>query len=274
MMVAVSDGLRRGRALDLRDESVDPGRILDAIREGDDSVVSCLAPTGVHSFVGHIEPGMHLSLRSALAAAARSRGMTSALDDDIADLDRAIAEIEAEPIDLVSVRRRAAEAGEDVAALRERVAHLRGRLDAERESGGVTEKSRVALREAIAALSEAETEELAARQALADAERKARAVRDRRDRRLRLVDERDNLARSARADLATQIYPQFSRALDSLPVATAAGERPAEYEGDPFAAALAVARIAAVRAPVVLVDGPFSTAVAARAALDAPVVLV
>ncbi|MGM0398396.1 MAG: hypothetical protein ACQEQY_05320 [Halobacteriota archaeon] len=274
MKVTLGERTLRGRALDLRGEPVDPGRILDAINDVGSSVVSCPRPRRIHSFVGRIEAGMHLSLRSALAAAARSRGMASSFAEQIAALDRSIEAIEVEPIDLVPVRRRAAEAGADVAALRERVAHLRGRLDAEREAGGATERSRAALREAITALSEAETEELAAQQALADAERDARAVRDRRDRRLRLVDERDNLARRARTELATRLYPQFRRALDSLPVATTAGERPAEYEGDPSAAALAAARIAAIRAPVVLVDGPFTTAVAARAALDAPVVLV
>lgn len=274
MKVRLGDRVRRGRALDLRGESVEPGRILDAIGDAASDLVSCPSPGRVHSFVGRIAPGMHLSLRSALAAAARSRGQRSSHAETITSLDRAIEAVAVEPVDLVAVRRRAAEAGADVATLRERVAHLRGRLQAERESGGDVEEARSALREAIATLAEAETEELAAEQALADAEREARAVRDRRDRRLKLVDERDNLSRRARSELATRTYPQFRRALDALPVTARAGEGPDDYDGDPVAAALAVARIAAVRAPVVLVDAPFADAVAARAALDAPVVLV
>ncbi|MFW5918890.1 MAG: hypothetical protein ACOCSF_01665 [Halanaeroarchaeum sp.] len=274
MKVRIGGRLRRGRAIDLRDEPADPERLLAAIADPDSNGVAAPAPGPVHAFVGRLAPGMSIALRPALAAAARSLGRRSPYDEDIAALDRRIADIHVEPIDLEPARRRAAEAGADVAALRERVARLRGRLEAKREADRPTDETRDRLRGAIATLSEAETEALAAEQALASAERAAREVRDRQDRRLSLVDERDNLARRARTALAERIFPQFRRALDAVPVAGRAGAPPDGFDGEPFAAALAVARLATLRAPVVLVGGPFRDPVAARAALDAQVVLV
>lgn len=274
MKVAVGRTVHRGRAVDLRDVAVDPDHLLESIRDEKRSLVTCPRPGPVHSFVGHIAPEMHLSLRAALAAAARSRGLRSEHDEAIQSLDAEIDAISVESVDLTPARRRVAETGADVASLREQVAHLRGRLEAEREAGRETDGTRTALQETIAALGEAETDELAAEQALAARERDARAVRDRRDRRLSLVDERDNLARRARSALARRVYPRFRRAITALPVDAVPGERPAGFTGDPSDAALAVARIARLRAPVVLETAPFSHGVAARAALDAPVVLV
>lgn len=274
MKVRVAGTVRLGRAIDLRDEPVDPDRLVASIADPDDGKVIGPRPGPVHSFVGLLEPGQSISLRPSLAAAARSLGMRSQYDEDIASLDRAIEDIDVEPVDLAPVRRRAAEAGADVAALRERVAQLRGRLEAEREADRSTDETAARLREAIASLSEAETENVAAEQALTRAEREARATRDERDRRLSLVDERDNLARRARSVLSERVYPQFRRALDALPVDECAGSEPGGYGGRSFATGLAIARIARLRAPVVIVDAPFDDPVAARAALDAQVVLV
>ena len=274
MKVALDGTIRQGQAVDLRDAPLDAARIVAAIRDPDGPLVSCPPPGPVHSFVGHVQPGIHFSLRAALAAAARSRAIRSEYDDAIDEIDRRIEAIAVEQVDLASARRRAASAGADVAALRERVARLRGRLEARREAGQGSDKAEADLRDAIATLSEAETDRLAAEQALAAAERDARAARDARDRRLSLVDERDNLARQARSALANREYPRFRRALASLPIEGRAGDGPGEFDGGPVAAALAVARIARLRAPVVLADGPFSTPVVARAALHASVVLV
>lgn len=274
MRVRLGRARRCGRALDFRDRDVDPTELVRAIRSRVEAVVSAPRPGPIHSSVGLIEPAMTISLPGALAAAARSRGERSPHDDAIAGLDERIDDIEVEPVDLVPARRRVAAAGADVETLRERVARLRGRLEAEDDADRPTYRSRADLRAAIAELAEAETERHAAEQALEAAEREARSMRDRRERRLSLVDQRDNLARRARAALLEREYPRFRRALSALPVDATAGDAPSQFEGEPADAALAVARIGVVQAPIVLVDGPFSTPVAARAALDAAVVLV
>lgn len=274
MKVILGETVHRGRAVDLRDAAVGAEQLLASIREEGRAPLTCPRPGPAHPFVGHIAPEMHLSLQAALAAAARSRGLRSEHDEDIRSLDAEIEAISVETVDLAPVRRRVAETGADVDSLREQAAHLRGRLEAEREAGRDTAETRAALRETIADLGEAETAELAAEQELAAGERDARAVRDRRDRRLSLVDERDNLARRARSALAGRVYPRFRRAIAALPVDAAPGERPAGFTGASVAAALGVARIAALRAPVVLEAAPFADALAARAALDAPVLLV
>lgn len=274
MIVELAGEVRRGRAIDARDATVDPSGLFEAIRTGEPPVRSSLPPGPVHEHVGLVELGMHLPLRTALAAAARSRGVLTEFDDAIARLESDIAAIDPGSVDLGPARERAAAAGQDLAALRERVATLRGHVDADRTAGRPTDAATADLREAVTALSEAETDAIAAEQALAAAERGARAARDDRDRRLGLADRRDNLVRRARTVLAERTYPRFRRALDALPVEASAGEEPADFEGAVTAAALAVTRIAALRAPVVVVDGPFSRPVEARAALDAPVVLV
>ncbi|MFB6082256.1 MAG: hypothetical protein ABEJ67_05485 [Halanaeroarchaeum sp.] len=274
MRVRCGGESHRGRAIDLRDRSVDPSALLAAIRSPDDGVVAAPSPGPVHEFVGRLGPGTDCPLRRCLAAAARSRGVASPFDDAIAQVDAALAAIETEPVDLAALRRRVAETGADVARLRERVAHLRGRIGARRDAGLADADAAVELREAITALSEAETAELAAEQALAAGERSARRARDARERRLSLADRRDNRARRARRWLAAHEASRFARALAALPVASSAGANPVDYDGDPLHAAMAAARLASVRAPLVVVDGPFPSAVAARAALDAPVVLV
>lgn len=273
MRVVLADDVREGRAIDVRGRSIRPDALLDAIRE-DDGFVECPRPGRMYDHVGRLEPDMHLSLRAALAAAARSRGLRSSYDEKLDELDREIASIEVESVDLAAARERKATAGADVAALRERVARLRGRLEAAREAGRETGEASAELRDAITALSEAETAELAAEQALDRAEREARAARDERERRLALVDERENLARRARAELARREFPRFRRGIAALPARTPVGAEHETFDGDDFVAGMAVARIASVRAPIVLADGPFDEAVTARAALDAPVVLV
>lgn len=273
MKVALADGVREGRAIDVRDVSLGVDALLEAIRH-DDALVECPRPGRIHDLVGRLEPDMHLSLRAALATAARSRGVRSSYDEKLDELDREIASIEVESVDLAAARERKATAGADVAALRERVARLRGRLEAAREAGRETGEASAELRDAITALSEAETAELAAEQALARAEREARAARDERERRFALVDERENLARRARAELARREYPRFRRGIAALPAETDVAPDHEAFDGDEFVAGMAAARIASVRAPIVLADGPFEEAVTARAALDAPVVLV
>lgn len=276
MILRLRGETHRGQAVDLRDSRVDPAALVRAIRMATDAVVSAPPPGPVHDHVGWVRPGMDCSPRAGLAAAARSRGRTTRHDDRIAALDADIRGIDVDPVDLAPYRRAVATAGADVASLRERVATLRGRVQADRDAGRDATAVERDLRETVTALSEAETDELAAEQALAEAEAAARRARDARERRLSLVDRRDNLRRRARERLVADALPRFRAALRSLPVESPPlrGPEPlATMAVPPQHAALAIARIARVRAPLV-VAAPFPSATAARAALDAPVVLV
>ncbi|MFC6990001.1 hypothetical protein ACFQJD_17205 [Haloplanus sp. GCM10025708] len=182
-------------------------------------------------------------------------------------------EFEVDGIDVAAIRRRVAEAGDDEAHLRERVAALRGRVQALREADGETAADAEAeLESAITELSEVETERIAAEQSLSRAEARERAARDRRERRLELADRLANLERGARADLAATVYDEFTAAVATLPGDGDAGGEPGEYDGDAVTAALGVARVAPLRAPVVLAADRFDDAATAADRLDAPVV--
>jgi hypothetical protein len=82
-----------------------------------------------------------------------------------------------------------------------------------------------------------------------------------------------NLERKVRADLAAAVWGQFRSSLAAVPGTATAGSSPGEFDGDVTAAALGVARIAPLDAPVV-VDGldRVSGAAAAESILDAPVI--
>lgn len=276
MILRLRGETHRGQAIDLRDSRVDPAGLVRAIRAATDAIVAAPPPGPVHEHVGWLHPGMDCAPRAALASAARSRGRTTSYDERIATLEADIAAIDVDHVDLTPYQREVATAGEDVAALRERVATLRGRVQADREAGRDATAVERDLRETVAALSEAETDQLAAEQALAEAERAARRARDARERRLSLVDRRDNLRRRAREQLVADARSRFREALRALPV-----DSPPSQGSDPLTAgdvpplhaALAIARMARVRAPLV-VAAPFPSATAARAALDAPVLLV
>lgn len=260
-----------GQALDLRDAPIDAQRVLAGVRDPESETVVCAPPSAVHDHVGHIHEDMQLDRREALVAAARSRGLRAPQDPEIERLDRRIEAISPEEPDLRAARERAAEAGESVDTLRERVARLSGRLTEARETGRETADLAADLQAAIRELTEAETEAAAARQALDTAAE--RAARERRAERLSLVDRRDNLRRRARSWLVDRLEPRFETALASLPVESTL-DGPCEYSAPAHHAALAVARVARVRAPIVLFAAPFDRPVAARAALGAPVVLV
>lgn len=155
-----------GQAIDLRDTSVDAQRVLAGIRDSESETVVGPPPTAVHEHIGHIHEDMALDRREALIAAARSRGLQAPQDPEIERLDRRIAAITHEDPDLRAAWERAAEAGESVEALRERVARLSGRLTEARETGRETADLAADLQTEIRELSEDETEAAAARQAL------------------------------------------------------------------------------------------------------------
>jgi hypothetical protein len=272
MKVRLGEVERTGRALDLRDDPIDPERLVRAARDPTAALVAAPPPGPVHEAVGFLRPEMDLDCGSALVAAGRSIGLESPYAAEIDRLDREIAAIDPPTPDLRAARKRVAEAGEDLAALEEDVARISGRLNARRDAGLATEAVEDELAARTRDLTEAETEVIAAREALSRAEERAAAARDARAKRLSLVDRRENRRREARQWFRRKLGPTFELALRSLPL-SADPAPPVEYSGADFEAALALARIGSLAAPVVLVGGPFETAVAARAALASPVIL-
>lgn len=264
MKLETANASRHGPAIDARTLDVTPERLRDAIESPTDDLVSCPPPAPVHAHVGLLAPTTTCRRRTALAAAARSRGLTSDRDADRRDVREELAAIEVPAADVPGAVARLAEAAAEVDALRDRVARLGG-IVAAREGSADVESARADLRSAAADLAAAETTREAAHQTLERERTRQRAANDARERRLHLRDRLENHRREARRDLAARIAPALERAHDSLPRGSTADET--------AGFALAVARIAALRAPVIVVDGPFRTAMQARACLDAPVVL-
>lgn len=194
------------------------------------------------------------SLRRELAAAARSRGCESSVRDELGRLGDEIAAIEVETVDLAAARRRVAEASGEEERLKERVAALRGDVRARRAVEAETDETLGDLESAAAELSNAQTERIAAEQALDRARDRAGRARDERERRLGLEDRLRNRRREARRELVAEVYPTFRDALDAVPGGESArtGSEPSEYDGPRLAASLAAVRIADLEGPVTL----------------------
>lgn len=266
MRLCLRDVERTGPAIDARALDIDPHDLLAAIWNPNSAVVSCPKPPPVYEHVGHIEPTTTVSRRTAIAAAARSHGQGSSFDDEIQDCRRELAAIDVPAADVPAAIEALADAAEDVDSLRDSVARLGGvvaasDIDAEQDAAAQS-----SLQDAAAELAAAETTHHAARQELSRERNRQRAANDARERRLALEDRLANLQRAARRELAERNADRVRRALDAAPDWPDAG-------GD-VRLALAVARTAAVRAPIVVEDGPFRTPGQARACLAAPVVLV
>jgi chromosome segregation ATPase len=216
----------------------------------------------LHDHVAVVAPGLSLQRREALVAAARSRGLTASVDDELRAVRERLADLDEPVPSLAAARRRVAEAEADLEARRERVATLRGRLQ-ETDDEALAEEYRAEIR----ALSEAETERAAAGEALAAARERARQARDVREDRLRLEDRVANLERRTREELVEAVRPEVDAAVRAAPGAEASGYEAAE----PVTAALALVRVGVVRVPVVLACRRFEGAAAAEAWLEAPV---
>lgn len=284
--VRVGGEVRRGRAIDLRaafdaelvPPELAPEEVASAIRSADDPdravvsesgrtiAVDCPAPGPAHEHVGVIRDGTDLSLRGALAAAARSQGHGAPEADELEAIRARLGERDAVDVsgeatlsggDLRQARRRVAEANDEEAEIRERVATLQGRVQALRDAGvdGAPETgdAEAELSEATRRLSEVQTERIAAEQALARCRERARTHRERRRERLRLQDRAGNLRRAAREHLAGLVRESFEDARDEIPDTGDLGES--------VETALAVARVAELDAPVVLAHDadPFET---------------
>lgn len=268
-MRAVGDGTRR--AIDLRAASISADTVRAAIRGTHPSLrADCPEPTRWWTALGM--PGDDTPPLDRLVAAARSRGHQPPAERALAAAQRELRGVTVERVDTEEPRRRLADAGSEVDRLREEVAAARGRLQSRREMGADTTEAEAALDDAARRLSEAETERVAAEQAHEAAQRRAREARAARERRLRLQDRVANRRRDARHALAASGDDAFAAAVDALPGEATLSLDPLAVEGDEVTAALAAARIADLRAPVIDTTGRFESATAAAAALDAPVV--
>lgn len=248
-----------GSVADLRDAAVDSHAVAEAVRgEGGPVRVHCRPPGPLFDRVGHVHPELGVRVRTALAVAARTRGLTPPQQPAIERLRARREEI--------SVDERALQHGagpdEDRRALRERVATLRGRVQELEASGADASDAKAELREAAARLSEAQTTRIAA----AETRRDARTERDRRERRLHLEDRIANRERDARSWLVEQVREPYERTVFAL----APGVDP--FDPPPPIAALAILRVADQRGPVVLATDRFATPAAAAAWVEGAVV--
>lgn len=239
--------------------------------------VRCPRPGPGHGPLAVI-PGP-FAVRMCLAAAARSRGYSTSVDDEIAAVRRELDSLSIPTVDLESARRRVADVRGEVTRLRERVATLRGRLQAHRTLEVTPEEIEVEYRDAVTTLSAIETEEVAAREELACAEQRAQKARDVRNRRIRLQDRLENLHRRARALLTERVSHAFRHAVTAIPgpsnhSGTSVEDSLLDFDGDRLTASLAAVRIADLSAPVVLslVPPRFETAHDAASCLQGPVI--
>lgn len=276
MRVVVSDEpqvVDDGRAVDLGETSVEGETVASAIRDETTALtVDCPAPSRWWPTLAR--PDDWTDPLDRLVAAARSRGHHPPEERALAAVQRDLRDCSVEQVDTAATRRRLADAGTEVERLREEVAAARGRLQSRRELGVGTADAEAALEDASRRLSEAETERVAARQAHDAAQRRAREARAARDRRLRLQDREANRRRDLRRALAVAVSDAFAPAVDAVPGAATLSTDPLRIDGDAVTAALAAARIADLRAPVVDATGRFESADAAAAALAGPVIRV
>jgi hypothetical protein len=142
MRVRFGGAERRGRAVDLRDCGVTAGGAAAAVRKQSDDRVACQPPGRVHERVGVLHRGMSVSVRAALAAAARSRGATTDCDADLRAVEAELESLAPADVDLSGARERVAETAAAVDRLREVVARASGRVEACRDAGDASDAKR------------------------------------------------------------------------------------------------------------------------------------
>lgn len=277
----VGDIVRCGRAL-VVGVTVDPAVLARAVRrEGDsDARVAVVAdqPGPAHEHVGCIRPAVGLQTQTALAAAARSRGIETPHDAALAGAREELAALESQREtetdqgtagERAQHRKAAAAATTETERLRETVAAARGRLQARREQGLNPAPAAEELAAAVERLSEAETEAAAARQRLQTIRERTRDRRDAREERFRLEERVANLERQVRKHRREQVHEAYVAALEAVPGVDSVTE---PFEAEPVTRALAVARVAELSAPVVLACERFESAGAAADWLDTAVI--
>jgi hypothetical protein len=277
MICRIGDVVRRGQVVTV-EQSVDPAAVVAAVREFDGDCEAQIAvtadtPQPVHDHVGSLRREMRVQTRTALARAGRSRGLTTPFDDNLREardsLDSAIPE--SDPVE--PYRRQLSETRAETERLRETVAAARGRLQARQTDDCDTEEAARNLETAIRRLSEVETEAVAARQQLEHARTNVRERRDRRERTRKLEDKVANLERNARSHLVAKLREEYETALSRIPEHTDIPTVDSDpFETDSLPAALAIARVADVAAPLVLACNCFESPEVASEWLDAPIV--
>lgn len=275
MKLRVNGKTYRGEAVDLRAvEGVSAAELVDAVRTADATTVSCPTPSAVHEHVGVVSEHRSISVRGALASVARTRGHSAPQDEEIAWIRDALAdwEPETETADLEHCRKQLTTAGSEEQGLSERMSELRGQIKLLRRRNEPTDEVLAELREVGKQLSSASTERLAAEQALERERKRARERRDIREQRLEQQDRVANLERNARSHLASKLYDEFRKAVRAVPGTAHPGSDPSEYDGDPATAALAIAKLATLSAPIVLDCDRFPSAEAAHRQLRTPVI--
>lgn len=260
-----------GRVVDLRCQGVRAEAIAKAVRgECVYPAVDAQPPGSVYDYCGHVHPEMGLRTKTALAAAARSRGHETTHDDTIAELRAELSDLDrAEP-----TLPRARDPIDDatVAERRESAAEVRGRLAAREALGAETAPIEERMRETARTLAECETERAAAVESRRQRRDRAREYRDRQAQRRRLADRLANRQRDARRELLDRIEAQFVAALREVPGVPTDNQPDDPFEAAPVPAALATLRLARTNAPVILEADRFSSPVAAANWLGAPVV--
>jgi hypothetical protein len=264
MRLSIEGTTVTGAVLDLRERRVDPDALLAALRDEPSPYdLECPSPGPVHERVGVVTEATSVRRRTALALAARSRGLSAPQDDRIEHLRGELAAVEV-PAPPTTPD---APPAEDVTRLRERVASLRGAVKALEAIDHDPADARERLREAAGRLAELETERAASEQA----DERLRAVRDARERRLRLEDRLANAERAARAHLADLLSPAVADAVAALGACDDEWvDEPTDAPAD--ALALAVLRLARVEAPVLLRVDRLGNPGSAAAWLGAPVI--
>lgn len=276
MRITIDGLVRSGQAVEVGMLEVEPERLFRAVRDGDDIGgvrIACQSPSPVHERIGLIQPEMGLSIRSTLAVIARNRGLVTPKDDQIAAIRTELSNTTPAVTPVADVHEAIPAPGSaDLERLRERVATLRGKLAARDAGGGDTETARLELAEAIRAYADARTERIATRQQIRRVRQTARVERDDREHRLQLQDRLGNLKRAARKHLAMELRDDFAAAVDTVPGDGTVPAHPNAFSGEAVVAALALARMASLEAPVVLNCDRFCTAAEAATILEAPVI--
>lgn len=260
MRLRLTDPDRCGRAIDCRDTSLDPTRVLTAVRDPADDGVRCRCATPLHETLGAVGFGSSPSRRQTLAAVARSRGIRVPEQDALAAARDRLASHMTEPTNLAGEREAVASASdEDRVALREEVARPRGVVDASRDGDGPAAETLAEYRETAARLSEVGTTATAASERLARERTTLSERYDAHQRRLELEDAVANRERDVRQALANQVAPRVARARDALAAGTGLDRESNRTRR------LAAVRAARLSAPVVVAGGRLDATVLARA---------
>lgn len=283
MNCRIGDVVRCGQVVTLQ-QTVAPKAVAAAVRTAGDQgariAVSCPDTTPLHASVGCLSEGMGLRPRTALARAARTRGLTTPTDDELRTARDELTALTVDPIELDGHREQLAATTGTLERRRERVAYARGRLQARRDSDETPEDAESVLDESLKELTEAETAAVAAEQDYARARERQRARRDAQERKFELEDRVANLERRARSHLVDQLDEAYRDALDAVPPRVTPHQREIEgtaadaFDVDPVTASLAIARVGCLSAPVVLAVDRFDSPEAAHDWLDTSVIYI